>query len=265
MTADVSKISFDTISRYLKQALKSSDTNEAIKANSSVKNTEAGLFSAKRPDPLATHNADYQAIKRLFQRNINERKPLKKTSFSRPYFLWNTAIDSDHDELIFERFDDEIILIKNLNLSLEGTLKKLSNGFCFLDIPDELIQQFSPYITQNGAENASFPMGAHIPVISCSESRALSLQSLQEEGQSFSLTLKSLIKVKPCTGDYESIWAIEVCCDQLSLLREKYRLPSKLCSSEFMITLGAKTKLIQQKPDLSSSGYFKINPAIQPA
>ncbi len=210
-------------------------------------------------------------FQKLFKKPGASSSPFKKSTYAQPYFLWKTKrrCKKTPEFLIFERYEekiedypDENLLTKaQLAFSCKGELKQTQEGFFYLDISEEFIDKIFPHILAEGAHKPFFPMGAHIPVISCEESEIYPLpKDIPELGQTFTFTLKKIMVIHPNSHHLEKVWALSVHSDEIMHFREKYHLTSKLCSQDFMIILGAKPKK-EKTLSKKSEGFFRVNPA----
>lgn len=212
----------------------------------------------------------------LFKKTYSDKNScLRKTTYAQPYFLWKTHKKSlgTPEFLIFERFEEKVeehpnkdLKIKaSLSLNCKGVFKRTKEGFYYLDISEDFIEKLFPYFLSEGAHKPFFPMGAHIPVISCEESEIYQLpKDIKELGQTFQFSLRKFIVIYPNFHHLEKIWALTIESEQLNHLREKYHLTSKLCSQDFMMILGAKPRA-EKTLHKSPEGFFRINPAQLPA
>lgn len=254
-------------------------------SKASVKNIKNLLNSDKiqahtEPSPrikkISLQSLSSPFFQNLFNKNQTDNPLLaQKTTYAQPYFLWKVDKRSKitPEFLLFERYEDKVIKHPNRNLfskarletESKGVLKKTSEGFFYLDISDEFIHLLFPYLLSEGAHKPFFPMGAHIPVISCEESEIYQiLDKVKEVGSSFRFFLKDFVTIEPRSHHLEKVWAFLVECQDIVHLREKYHLTSKLCSQDFMIVIGAKPKE-EKTLQNQDNGFFRINPAQLPA
>ena len=124
-------------------------------------------------------------------------------------------------------------------VKLKGKLKQTSDGFVYLDVPDEVVLGLAtavgvkkpPYFTKKFNN-----VGAHISVMGKSDTADLKISEL---GKEFEYTIEGLEQLKP--DDWEEmkqVYFITVESPALEKLRVKYGLPKKHHGHSYHITFG---------------------------
>jgi hypothetical protein len=150
-----------------------------------------------------------------------------------------------------------------------GTLKQTEDGLIYLDLDDAFIHSLFPLIEEECIEKPPFffgreTLGAHIGAILPTESNNMLKTFFQELGQAFTFTIKGYYATTPESWKgVEKVWFLSLSCPELELLREKYRLPSKIGGNDFTIPLA-----IRRKTSFSSQtkeeGFFRIHVGYHP-
>jgi hypothetical protein len=142
----------------------------------------------------------------------------------------------------------EIINYIEENLAHHGTLRK-SGGFVYLDLDDEYVHQLITFIENDGFEEPPYfgeegLVGAHITVMSASETKKYGISEIKECGEEIYFVPKKCQVVNPFGWDrMEEVYFIVVEASRLDAIREEYGLPKS--EHDFHITIGVKPKIAQ--------------------
>lgn len=197
----------------------------------------------------------------------------KSTTYNRNYFLWDLekSDKSASENFLYERVEDSVEEILNQNLlnkislqfPLEGLLQKGDNDFYFLKLSDSYLKLLFPLLGDETIKPVSFPMGAHIPVVTCDEAKELDQTLLNSQlGNKFFFTVKRAICIKPSQGNLEAVYGLEVESKTVESLREFFQLPPKICGRDFLIIFAAK---MMKNPKPCQELYLRVSPALSQA
>lgn len=194
------------------------------------------LLVPQLPDPVFV----MQEPQRLF---FTLPESVAKDAYSPPCLMRETPYSPA------QRISREKTLLSLVNntFPLKGELRKDPTGMMYLFIgnnethihplPKELLDPSETHLLPH-------PMGTHIPVIMPSEmmqARNLGIQN--ELGKEFSFSVTGCFSVDTPLHDHvEKAWFLEVESKELTQLREKYLLPSKVGSHSFHIVLSLKKR-----------------------
>ena len=144
----------------------------------------------------------------------------------------------------------------------KGQVQQASNGLIYLKIDEDFIDKLYPLIQEPGVIKPSDSLGAHIPIISPQEWSGLELEHFNplETTHCFSILECQKLSCDDLPG-VDSIWVLTMHSPSLELLRENYRLPTKLHSQEFRVVFAIKptsNDAIKKEHELY---YFRTNAA----
>ncbi len=192
-----------------------------------------------------------------------------QTTYAKSHYFTN-ADEAKERVLIKERFlkkptsvnCPKIHFATKFLLPTKGQLEQASNGLIYLKISEDFIDKLYPLIQEEGVIKPSDSIGAHIPVISPQEWTTLELNHFNQlkDVHSFSAFECQKHYIDDLPGIH-SIWILTLKSPSLELLRENYRLPTKLHSQEFSVLFAIKPTLddsLNKKQDLY---YFRTNAA----
>jgi hypothetical protein len=143
------------------------------------------------------------------------------------------------------------------NLPEYGTLVQDSEGFVYVDIPNDYIYKLFPLIDQ---KNFVLPPyfgrpglhGAHISVIYASEAKENGIK-IKEQGQTIYFYPKVCQIVKPGKWkEVDEVYTITVEAPALNKLRKRYGLRD--AAYPFHITIGVKYSNVEQEDGLLEAG-----------
>lgn len=142
------------------------------------------------------------------------------------------------------QIEDQPLALQRLSfLPQKGVLKEKSNGYLYLDLPNDYITQAIALIDAPGKMLASRDytnrtgIGAHISVIFENERWDHQIHEVLEVGQEFSFTIKEFGTLS-AKNDKNKIWMLIVEAPDLAMLRERYGLPTIPRDQDFHITIG---------------------------
>jgi hypothetical protein len=136
---------------------------------------------------------------------------------------------------------DALTLAAKINAIAQLQIK--ANGFVYLNVSNEYIEQLTPLLPING-EFRPLPtrpkmMGAHISVLHENEMIANGIWEPTEVGSWFNFEIKALRYIDRHTRQgKERLWILAVDSPALQCLRLRYGLNPKLQGHDFHITLG---------------------------
>tara|TARA_Y100000310_G_scaffold333763_1_gene411982 strand:+ start:12647 stop:13117 length:471 start_codon:yes stop_codon:yes gene_type:complete len=143
------------------------------------------------------------------------------------------------------------VLASNIkkDVSLKGVLRQADDGFCFLEISNNVIHGLFTLIDEDDIEKPPYfgksKNGAHISVISFDEAEKLGDTKIEEIGQEFNFELGEFKSVNPeGWDDMKRVWFVEVDVPEIKELRRKYKLPSTYNGKghKFHITIAVRKK-----------------------
>ncbi len=157
------------------------------------------------------------------------------------FFSFSLIAKEDHRVEI-----QPIAFEKALSIANQGVLKQKENGFVYLDVSNEWIDEVIPLLDHEGIirarPTASRSIGAHISVFDEKENLIP-----EELGEVFSFEIKEIRSFTLHTRDgLKKLWVIAVDSLELESLRQKYGLSPKLKNFDYHITLG---KQMPSAPD----------------
>tara|TARA_Y100000310_G_scaffold13838_1_gene14136 strand:- start:17388 stop:17957 length:570 start_codon:yes stop_codon:yes gene_type:complete len=173
--------------------------------------------------------------------NIKDKKRLKK--------YWKTIYPKKYvDVLVTQENIDHFLKSaekKPKNISLTGTLKQNSEGFVYIDIPDDFLFGLFKLLDEGEAKKPPYfgkgskKVGAHISVMNGEEVEENGIKKITELGKEYDFELGKLKSVDPeGWNEMSQVYFLEVKCPELEKLRQKYKLPKKIRGHEFHITFG---------------------------
>jgi hypothetical protein len=126
-----------------------------------------------------------------------------------------------------------------------GQLCLKNNGFVYLNVSNQFIDDITPVLPLNGEFHATSTkvkkMGAHISTIYEDEMIKKGIWNLQEAGEWFTFEVRELRYVDRKTKTGKSrLWLLAADCPGLERLRTNYNLKPKLQGHDFHITLGTE-------------------------
>ncbi|MCB1112208.1 MAG: hypothetical protein H7A37_03430 [Chlamydiales bacterium] len=139
--------------------------------------------------------------------------------------------------------EDQEILTTAAKVDAVGQLYLKENGFVYLNVSNDFIDDVSPKLPIQGEFDAvstkSKKMGAHISVIHEDEMIEREIWELAEAGEWFTFEVKELryIDIKTAKGP-KRLWLLAADSPALERLRISYGLKPKLKRHDFHITLG---------------------------
>lgn len=147
------------------------------------------------------------------------------------------------------------ILATAAKVDAVGQLKLKSNGFVYVDVSNQFIDQVWPQLPLEGQfeplSTKPKKMGAHISVIHEDEMIGREIWNLEEAGQWFTFEVKELRYVNKKTANgVKRIWLLAVEAPALERLRSHYGLKPKLQGHDFHITLGEE--LVESNSEIDS-------------
>ena len=132
------------------------------------------------------------------------------------------------------------------NVYLTGVLKQTDDGFCYVDINNNVIHGMFKLVDEDGIEKPPYfdkdGIGAHISFIASEESEGI---NLKEVGKNVKFKFKNIKSEKPDGWEeMERVWFITVEAPELKNIRKKYKLPAtyKNKGHDFHITIAVKPK-----------------------
>jgi hypothetical protein len=131
-------------------------------------------------------------------------------------------------------------------LPKKGVLKQDSDGFVYLELPDEFITALLPLIHDRECEALPLyqiePSPAHIPVILPHEwSQKKGWGDIKEMDESFSFEVKGLNSLRPKRWPgVEKVYFLEITSSSLERLRERLLLPSLIRGHPFHLAIAYK-------------------------
>lgn len=145
----------------------------------------------------------------------------------------------------FVKVDDKMVktVLEDLGLNGVGQLKLKNNGFVYLDVNNQFIDNIAPLLPlEHEFEAVSTKpkkMGAHISAIHEDEMIGKEIWLLKEAGEWFQFEVKELryIDRKTPSGN-KRLWLLAVDAPGLERLRCSYGLKPKLQGHDFHITIG---------------------------
>lgn len=144
---------------------------------------------------------------------------------------------------VYQTEDQPIALQRLSFLSQKGVLKEKSNGYLYLDLPNDYITQAIALIETSGKMLPSRDytnrkgIGAHISVIFENERWNSQIYEVLEVGQEFSFSIKEFGTLS-AKNDKNKIWMLIVDAPDLEALRERYGLNRIARDQDFHITIG---------------------------
>jgi len=180
------------------------------------------------------------------------------------------------DTLIRERLKEhyekhkgrkQLLKYASKSLSLKGTLKQNGNGFVYVDVSNHYISSLFPLIKEKQIQKPPFfqkedPIGAHIGVILAKEAKEKNLfEFFEEKGKEISFEITGFYSVQPQTWNgVDKVWFLTVASKELELIREKYRLPTKMGSHDFTIVLAIRSTPMRMRGKRPlNEGFLRIN------
>lgn len=150
-----------------------------------------------------------------------------------------------------EIVDQPIAFEHAITITNQGVLKQKENGYVYLDVDNDFIDQIVPLIETDGQlrplPTSKKSRGAHISVFHEKEGIIPF-----ELGKTFTFTVDTIRKFTLSTRDgFKKLWVIAVISPELEDLRAKYGCKPKLQGNDFHITLG---KQLPTAPD----GWDKV-------
>jgi hypothetical protein len=141
------------------------------------------------------------------------------------------------------------------NLPEYGTLTQDSEGFVYVDIPNDYIYKLFPMIGEKGFVKPPYfgpgLHGAHISVIYASEAKENNIQ-IKEVGQTIYFSPKACETVKPSKWkQVDQVYIITVDAPALNKLRKRYGLRD--AAYPFHITIGVKYNAAEEEELLEAS------------
>jgi len=146
----------------------------------------------------------------------------------------------------------------NKTVKLTGKLKQTSDGFVYLDVPDEILHGFYTILSGDVKKPPYFSkkfnkVGAHISVTNTDE---LGGQTVSEIGDEIEYTLYRMEQVNPDGWDeMKQVYFISVKSPELENLRQKYGLAKKKNGHEFHITIAVEPKTTTESSHRLQSLY----------
>ncbi len=131
-------------------------------------------------------------------------------------------------------------------LPKKGILKQDSDGFVYLELPDEFITDLFPLIHDRECEAVPLyqiePSPAHIAVVLPDEwSQKKGWGDIKEIDESFSFEVKGLNSLRPQRWPgVEKVYFLEIASPSLDRLRERLLLPSRIRGHAFHVAIAFK-------------------------
>ncbi len=131
-------------------------------------------------------------------------------------------------------------------LPKNGILKQDSEGFIYLELPDEFITDLFPLIHDRECEAVPLyqiePSPAHIPVVLPHEwSQKKGWGEIKEMDESFSFEVKGLNSLRPKRWPgVDKVYFLEIISPSLERLRERLLLPSLIRGHPFHVAIAFK-------------------------
>lgn len=141
------------------------------------------------------------------------------------------------------------------NLPEYGTLAQDSEGFVYVDIPNDFVDKLFPMISEKGFVKPPYfgagLHGAHISVIYASEAKKNNIK-IKESGQTIYFSPTACRIVKPSKWkDVDEVYIITINAPALNKLRRRYGLGET--AYPFHITIGIKYSAAEQEELLESA------------
>jgi hypothetical protein len=181
---------------------------------------------------------------------------LKKKDKKRLRRFWRLLEPKDYVEKMIKDYAEldfgEIIKLASKTklkpVKLKGKLKQQKNGWCYIDVSNDVIHGFFSLIDEEGIEKPPYfdkgGVGAHISAISDEELEGKDIK-IKEIGEEINFELGEVFSTKPDGWDeMEKVYFISVDCPELKEIRKKYKLPAtyKGKGHDFHITVAIKPK-----------------------
>ncbi len=128
-------------------------------------------------------------------------------------------------------------------LPRKGVLRQGQDGYVYLELSDDFINDIYPLIRDKGCEALSIfqidPSPAHIPVILPHEwAQKKGWGEIKELEEEFHFEVKSLESLRPCRlPDVANFYYFEISSPELEQFRERLLLPSRIRGHEFHIAI----------------------------
>jgi len=173
-------------------------------------------------------------------------RPLGRAQKKSMCFYENLILEANEEQPKLVDQSTELISLAKDKLLSKGVLRKDHKGFVYLDVPDAYIHLLSPLLGKECEKPPYFsydgPFGAHIPVLLPSEyAERKGLRPIQELGLEFNFSLENCYTVVTQAWEgVEKVWFLNVRCQPLENLRERYLLPSKIYNYDFHLVIGIK-------------------------
>lgn len=192
---------------------------------------------------MPTANENWEAIGYLSHFNFSSES-------TDALFTEGDFVSVEHDE----------ILLTAAKVDAVGQLKLKSNGFVYLDVDNQLIDQIWHNIPFQGefkpTPTKPKKMGAHISVIYEDEMIAKEIWNLAEAGEWFTFDVKELRYVDRKTPKGKiRLWLLAVDAPALQRLRMNYGLKPKLQGHDFHISIGNEQ---MESPSLFDEDYIDV-------
>ena len=251
------------LSRALKALLPSAETSISQKPPKSLEGTSI--------EPATTHPSATSVVPTFLKELFNQAELLLKsqTTYAKSHYFPNGQ-ETKERVLIKERFLQkptplncpQIHFGAKFQFNTKGQLQQASNGLIYLKIDEDFIDKLHPLIQEPGVIKPSDSLGAHIPIISPEEWSGLELEHFNPSETTHCFSILECQKLS-CGDlpDVDSVWVLTMHSPSLELLRENYRLPTKLHSQEFRVVFAIKptsNDTIKKKHELY---YFRTNAA----
>ena len=141
------------------------------------------------------------------------------------------------------------------NLPEYGTLTQDSEGFVYIDIPNDYVYKLFPMIGEKGFVEPPYfgpgQHGANISVIYANEAKENNIK-IKEDGQTIYFSPKACEVVKPGKWkEVDQVYIITVDAPALNKLRKRYGLRD--AAYPFHITIGIKYNVAEQEELLEAS------------
>lgn len=145
-------------------------------------------------------------------------------------------------------------------LPQKGVLRKDGQGFVYLELPSDLINQTFPLLNDPKAEAVCYqhvaPSAPHIPVMTPKDYlRSQRWGEIQELDQEFSFEITGCYSLEPNRfPGIEKVYFLKVKSRELEALREKYNLTKRILSHDFHIVIATQKQEEKKAPET-----FRLN------
>lgn len=163
---------------------------------------------------------------------------LKKKEKKRLRKYWRLLEPKKYVEKMVKDYADcsfgEIIKVayksKLKPVKLKGTLKQQKNGWCYINVSNDVIHGLFSLIDEEGIEKPPYfdkdGVGAHVSAISDEELEGKDIK-IEEIGEEINFELGEMFSTKPeGWKEMEKVYFVEVNCPRMKEIRKKYKLPA---------------------------------------